>query len=281
MGVNAEIYRCFSLENNGYVVGNNFDFSIKHICPGQLQYSVKDDLGNYHNNFILEINDEININIDLPKKELYYFDSLFIDNGVERVIVPVLVINRVKDDKDININFVDGKLELMLFNYGSPKELDLNYYIYNDNGDLYGSFSDVIFVQDQKLFYKDLNLRGGDYFIVARIDNLVEAVYITVPMNEDFNFQFYLILSGFFIFGFIMWFVLRRPRVVKELNRRHRFELKGYIKKGYDKDRKELLNMKKDILRMIKSGYKRMDIKKKCLSKYNKDIVEDIFNRLK
>ena len=78
-----------------------------------------------------------------------------------------------------------------------------------------------------------------------------------------------------------MWFVLRRPRVVKELNRRHRFELKGYIKKGYDKDRKELLNMKKDILRMIKSGYKRMDIKKKCLSKYNKDIVEDIFNRLK
>src|SRR3989344_2435326 len=149
MGVNDEIYRCFSLENNGYVVGNNFDFSIKHICPGQLQYSVKDDLGNYHNNFILEINDEINI----------------------------------------NINFVDGKLELMLFNYGSPKELDLNYYIYNDNGDLYGSFSDVIFVQDQKLFYKDLNLRGGDYFIVARIDNLVEAVYITVPMNEDFNFH--------------------------------------------------------------------------------------------
>ena len=97
------------------------------------------------------------------------------------------------------------------------------------------------------------------------------------------NFLLLVPVANNIVLAFILlfWFVLRRPKLLKELNNRHNKELKElYLKKKnklLENERKELSLLKKYVEMLYNKKLKKSEIKRLCLKKFSKELVGKYF----
>lgn len=278
-------YNCFDLDKNIIISQKDTRLKLEHTCEDALDYRVEDKLGFLGDSFNLGKGDSLFVDLFFNIDQSYVFDDLFINNGIDNVKLPMLVLSNNEYDFDISVSY-NEELEVKLFNLAEFRPFIINYFIYDLNGNLIYDVSDLVEFQNQKVLRRSFSLNEGQYFIVAQMikddKNTADAIFVDLTNKsyiKDSSTLYTLII--FLAFLLLFWFVLRRPKVFKELKNRHNQELKelciGKRSKTLKEEQKQLILLKKFIERLHKKGLKRFKIKKLCLEKFDKALVEEYF----
>ena len=277
-------YECFNLDKDVLIVQTDTRLKLEHVCEDVLNYRIEDKFGYFGDSFSLSKGDSIFVDLFFDVDISYVFDDLVIDNGREMVNIPMLVLSDKELDFDLSAIY-SSSLEVKLFNFGESGEFIVNYFIYNENENLIYETSDSVFIDNQKLLRRTFKLENGKYFIVVEMikngKNKASAVFVDLNENKYYDSNILYTLLVFLAFILLFWFVLRRPKLLKELNNRHNKELKElYLKKKnklLENERKELSLLKKYVEMLYNKKLKKSEIKRLCLKKFSKELVGKYF----